>query len=293
MVLAPIILFVYKRLRHTQQTVESLKKNLLARESDLFIFSDGPKNEADVKLVNEVRKFIKNVNGFNKINIVEKEDNNGLANSIISGVTSILEKFDKAIILEDDLIFSPHFLKFMNEALNYYEEDNHIFSISGYSFPIDIPHNYNKDIYMLPRSSSWGWGTWLNRWQKADWNVKDYNEFLTNKSNQNIFNLGGEDLTPMLKMQMAGQIDSWGIRWAYAHFKNNSYCLYPVKSLCKNIGTDNSGTHSRATKKFDVVLSEKEKFDLIHDLNLNNQILENTRTLVQPSTIRKIINKLK
>ena len=157
MSLAPIILFVYNRPGHTKQTVESLKNNLLAKESDLFIFSDGPKNNLDEKLVNEVREFIKSINGYRQINVIEKNENIGLANSIISGVTTVLNEFKKSIIVEDDLVSSPFFLKYMNEALNFYQDENKIFSISGYSYPIDIPVKYNKDIYLLPRASSWGW----------------------------------------------------------------------------------------------------------------------------------------
>ncbi len=156
-VFAPIILFVYNRPAHTKQTVESLKNNLLVKESDLFVFSDGPKNNLDEKLVKEVRKYIKGINGFRQINIFEKNENKGLANSIINGVTQVLNEFKKSIVIEDDLVSSPFFVKYMNEALNFYQNENKIFSISGYSYPIDIPVKYNNDIYLLPRASSWGW----------------------------------------------------------------------------------------------------------------------------------------
>lgn len=289
---APIVLFVYNRPHHTERTIESLAKNTLADKSKIFIFSDGPKNEKDEKPVNEVREYIKSVKGFEQINILENKVNKGLANSVIDGVTSIINSFGKAIVVEDDLESSPYFLKFMNEALDFYKNEN-IYSVSGYSFPIKIPADYKEDVYILPRSSSWGWATWLDRWEKADWEVKDFMDFRKDINSKKLFNNGGEDLTPMLMAQMSGKIDSWGIRWAYSHFKSNSYCLYPVKSLINNIGIDNSGTHSRASTKFDVELAGIDNFNFTKDIKLNADILESVKRFVKLSPIRKVINTIK
>ena len=293
MILAPLILFVYNRLWHTQQTVESLLKNHLASESDLFIFSDGAKNEKDKLKVIAVRDYIKTISGFRSIIINESNKNYGLANSVINGVSKILSNSEIAIIVEDDLISGPNFLSFMNEALRFYKQDFKIFSVSGYSYPITIPQSYDKDIYILPRTSSWGWGTWYDRWNKADWDVMDYKQFLSDTNAQKKFNEGGTDLTPMLKSQMAGDLDSWGIRWAYTHFKNNAFCLYPVKSLCKNIGNDSTGTHSRKSDKYEVQLSNQVKFNFIHDLELNSEILGNVKSFARPGLFRRILNYYK
>ncbi|MFZ0455991.1 MAG: hypothetical protein WCE54_01890 [Ignavibacteriaceae bacterium] len=290
--LAPIVLFVYKRIWHTRKTVESLKNNLLADKSELFIFSDGPKNEKDTIQVEEVRSYLNSLDGFKKIEIIASNENKGLANSIINGVTITLKKFGKAIVLEDDLVSSPYFLNFMNDALDFYKEEFSIYSISGYGFPIEIPVNYKKDVYILPRSSSWGWATWLNRWEKADWKVTDYGQFRKNKMLHNQFNRGGNDLTPMLMSQMNNYLDSWGIKWAYTHFKNSAFCLFPVVSQIQNIGTDASGTHfTRGTKKFDIDLSSNiDEIKLDKELELDERILTRVRKLFNISVIRKIIN---
>lgn len=295
MSLSPIILFVYKRLSHTQQTIESLKKNQLADKSDLFIFSDGPKGSAEKYKVEEVRKYIGSITGFRNITISKSVGNLGLANSVVSGISKVIKEYKKVIVLEDDLISSPNFLNFMNEALDFYGDVAKIFSISGYSFPIKIPIDYNEDIYIQSRSSSWGWGTWLDRWEKADWQMKDYQIFLKDKKNQKFFNLSGDDLSPMLKAQMKGELDSWAIKWAYAHFKNGAYCLFPIRSKILNIGTDKSGTHYKAeVKKFDTKLDTEniqEKFT--KTIVPNNEILNEIRKIVKLSLIRKIINFLK
>ncbi len=289
--LAPIVLFVYNRPKHTRQTIESLKNNLLANESSLFIFSDGPKTESDSKKIDEVRSYIRAINGFNKLEIEESKSNKGLARSVIEGVTKIINMHSKVIVLEDDIVCSSGFLKYMNEALNYYEKNEKIFSVSGYCFPINIPIDYKGDVFILPRASTWGWGTWANRWHKADWDIKDYKEFLHSNSMQSMFNLGGEDLTPMLKAQMRGQLDSWGIRWTYAHFKNNAFCLYPVSSKVKNIGADKSGTHTARTQKFEVSLDNKLNSIIFpKELHLDNDIHSSLLKLLKLSMQRKIIN---
>ena len=292
--LAPIILFVYNRPEHTRQTVEYLFKNRLAESSKLFIFSDGPKNLKDKQKVVEVRELIKNIKGFQEIKITEREKNLGLANSVISGVSEIFKSHNKVIVLEDDIISSPSFLIFMNDALDFYKEDKKIFSVSGYPYPVKIPDSYSKDVFITHRSSSWGWGTWKDRWEKVDWEVKDFSNFLKDKKAQNLFNKAGEDLLPMLKAQMKGVVDSWAIRWIYSQLKNNAFCLYPVSPLCKNIGTDRSGTHSSSSKKLNVELDMSDReYKMTKELQLNLDISGQIQSLFKLSPVRRIINHFK
>jgi hypothetical protein len=292
--LAPIILFVYNRPEHTRQTVEYLSKNSLAESSKLFIFSDGPKNEKDKQKVSEVRKYLKSIQSFSEIKIVEREKNLGLATSVISGVNQIFKSYEKVIVLEDDIISSPSFLNFMNDALNFYTEDKRIFSVSGYPYPIKIPNSYSKDVFIAHRASSWGWGTWKDRWEKVDWEIKDFENFLKDKNSQILFNKAGEDLLPMLKSQMKGGVDSWAIRWTYAQLKNNAFCLYPVSPLCKNIGTDSSGTHSSSSKKLSVELDlSGREFKMTKDLEINHNIEVQIQNLFKLSPVRKMINYFK
>jgi len=292
--LAPVILFVYNRPEHTKQTVEYLSKNRLAESSKLFIFSDGPKNGKDKQKVSEVRNYLKSIKGFNEIKIVEREKNLGLANSVISGVNQIFKSYDKAIVLEDDIISSPSFLSFMNDTLNFYTEDKRIFSVSGYPYPIKIPDSYSKDVFIVHRASSWGWGTWKDRWEKVDWEVKNFRDVLKNRKDQKLLNKTGEDLLPMLKAQIKGEVDSWAIRWTYAQLKNNAFCLYPVSPLCKNIGTDSSGTHSSSSKKLNVELDlSGGEFKMTNNLEMNHNIEGQIKNLFKLSPIRKIINYFK
>jgi hypothetical protein len=287
--LAPIILFVYNRLWHTRQTVESLQKNLLATRSELHIFSDGPKLAQDTSLVQEVRNYINIISGFKKVYLYENASNQGLANSVIGGVTQIMNSHGKAIVMEDDMISAHNFLQFMNDALNTYEKHLHIFSISGYSYPISLPANYTKDVYLLPRASSWGWATWADRWEKADWQISDYKQFSNSREAKKTFARGGEDLISMLQKQQKGLISSWAIRWTYTHYKNKAYCMHLVKSKIHNIGTDNSGTHIRTTRRYDAEVSD-DNYTLPSQITPDEEIIRNLYTFFKLSLLRKLIN---
>lgn len=250
---APILLFAFNRLQHTQQTVEALKKNELASESDFFIFSDGPKVENDEN-VKKIREYIKTINGFKSVTIVEREKNFGLAESVITGVTEIVNKFGKVIVLEDDIVTSRYFLKFMNKCLEIYEERKEIFSISGYNLPprtLKRPMFFKSNVFMNKRPMPWGWATWKDRWEQADWVIVDYEKFVENEKEKKNFEEAGADLTKMLKAQMEGKIDSWYVRWCYSHYIHAAYAINPVNSYVNNNGFDGTGIHCGHSEKYE------------------------------------------
>ncbi len=248
--LAPILLFTYKRLDSLQQTVSSLQQNYHARESDLFIFSDAAKSVADEVSITKVRDYLKTITGFKNISIVEAPKNMGLANSIISGVSQVIKKYGKVIVLEDDLVTSPNFLSFMNKALDFYENNLNVFSIAGYTIPIRYEADYGYDNYFFQRASSWGWAAWKDRWLEIDWAVKDFNQFKKNRKAIKDFKLRGSDIYSMLNKQMNGKIDSWAIRWCFHQFKQKSYTVYPVVSKIKNIGFETNATHTNVYNRY-------------------------------------------
>lgn len=285
-VLSPIVLFSYRRIPN--RTIESLLKNSLAIESELYIFSDGHKNEVDKQDVLEVRKHLKKIDGFKNITLIESSNNKGLANSIIEGVTKIIDEYGKVIVLEDDLIVSNDFLEYINGALDFYEKDGKIWSIAGYAPELPCLKESRDELYLSPRGSSWGWATWRDRWQTVDWNVTDWQEFKKDKEAIERFNLGGNDMYKMLELQMLGKLDSWAIRWCYSQFRQEKYTIYPVKSkiindgFSDNKGTHNSGSYEKLTMKLNheavkfqkLKLKEKivECFKLFHNLSLKTQI---------------------
>lgn len=279
MKLSPICLFTYNRLNETKQTIEALQKNYLAKNSDLFIFSDGPKNEIDFKKVSEVREFLKNIRGFKSIEIMESQNNKGLANSIIQGATQIIDKYEKIIVLEDDLLTSPNFLNFMNQALDFYKNNNKIFSISGYSFELQSLKNNKKDYYLGYRASSWGWGTWQDRWKNVNWEINDLTSLIWNPVKHIKFLRGGSDLSLMLWRQKRGIIDSWAVRWCYHQFKNDLLTVFPTKSKLMSIGFGKSATHTKKTNRFNVKLDNGEQKTFLFDPNpkINKKLAQEFR----------------
>ncbi|ADE35623.1 glycosyltransferase [Methanohalophilus mahii] len=298
--LAPVILFVYNRPLHTKRTIENLQKNLFAENTELFIYSDEAKSKNDVLEVQKVRQYIKTISGFRKITIVERQQNFGLSKNIINGVTDVISSYGKAIILEDDLLTSPYFLKYMNKALDFYKNKEEIMSISAYNHPpsiMKIPADYNEQIYFNYRNSSWGWGTWKNRWDMVDWNVEDFNEFKKDKFAQKKFNRGGEDLSDMLIAQMEGKIDSWAIRFTYAHFKYDKLSVCPCHSYVQNIGHDGSGQHCGKSKRYQNDLTKApEKIKFPEEIKVNQCIMDEFSQIYKNNVLKKLkhifINKL-
>jgi hypothetical protein len=271
--LAPIALFVYSRPKETQELINSLKNNRLAEDSSLFIFSDAPKNDEHAQLVSETRDLIKNISGFKSVEIFEATQNKGLARSVIDGVTQVIDEYGKIIVLEDDDLLSSDFLEYMNEALETYEDDASIWSVTAYSPPIQIDPEYKHDVYLSHRGCSWGWGTWKEKWHKHDWDLLDYNEFIHNASAKKKFQMGGNDLLRMLELQYLKKMDSWAIRSCYSQFKYGMYTIYPVISKIKNIGFGENSTHCTSSgTKYQTTLSE-EKVIFTNQLELNDKIL--------------------
>ncbi|QXP50780.1 glycosyltransferase [Cellulophaga sp. HaHa_2_1] len=261
---APILLFTYKRLDALKNTIAALKKNDLASESDLFIFSDGPKQLKDKDIIDQIRTFLKTVDGFKSVTISASPTNKGLANSIIGGVTTVMEKSETVIVLEDDLLTTPNFLTYMNKALSEYTAEKKIFSISGYSFDLRSKDQNPNTTYLLNRGWSWGWATWRDRWENVDWEVASYKEFSENKLERKEFAKGGSDLNAMLDKQMSGKLDSWAIRWFYHQFKTGGLTLYPLGSKIYNDGFDEFATHTNGSEKRYLPYLDKE-----HQMNFN------------------------
>jgi hypothetical protein len=249
----PVAIFTYKRPTHTKATLDALNANTLAPQTDLYVFSDGPKREEDASAVEEVRRLTREIKGFASVTTIERATNLGLAKSIITGVSELLRKFDAIIVLEDDVVTNRHFLSYMNEALDRYRDDTLVFSVTGHTFPketLKIPASYPYDTYAAYRCSSWSWGTWRDRWTRIDWDMKYFEDFYADEKAQEKLNRGGQDMVEMLHMQYRGHIDSWAIRFCHAHSASDMRCIYPVKTLVRNIGLDNSGTHSTYDPRF-------------------------------------------
>ncbi len=252
---APIALFVYKRPRHTQRTVEALTNNGGAADSELIVFSDSPAREEDLPPVRAVRDYCRTIRGFKKVSLVERDEHLGLARSLISGVTEIVERAGRVIVLEDDILTSPHFLRYLNDALDFYHDDERVISIHSYNYPAA---GRFPETFFLRGADCWGWATWKRGWDLFD---PDGAKLLAALRAQNLtrrFDFNGcREFTRMLENQVAGANDSWAIRWHASAYLLGKLTLYPGRSLVRNIGIDESGTHCQTTDVYDTEPAQK------------------------------------
>ncbi len=298
--LSPIVFFVYNRPFLTLKSLKSLKNNVLSDQSRLYIFSDGPKETAtenEKNNIEKVREIIHSLKWCNHVFIEEAETNKGLANSQIEGITQVINEYGKVIVLEDDLVFSPYFLKFMNEGLNYYEDDHNIISITGTGFSPEYmkkPTFYKHDVYLSYRTNSTGWGTWLDRWNMVDWEMNYFDDFIKSEDKIKKLKRGGEDLFDILNAQKKERIDSWAIRWAYTAAEYDKYCVYPFKSYTTNIGFGKDSTHTKGLMSFLVNDIDEALPDVIFtDLKVNRAISKQIRDIFQITVSENYTTKMR
>lgn len=239
--LAPVLLFVYNRTDHVKRTVEALQRNTLAAQSNLYIYSDGARDETQQSAVDEVRRFVRSITGFKTVTVIERPENWGLARNIIDGVSIRVNEAGKVIVLEDDLITAPYFLQFMNDALELYENEPRIGHIQGCDFTQDpsLP-----DTFLIKWTGSWGWGTWKRAWKYFNPDGRILLRELERRNLTYTFDFNGKyGYTRMLRRQIEGKNNSWAIRWNASLFLNDILSLNVGKSLVQNEGFDGSGTN--------------------------------------------------
>lgn len=271
---APIVLFAFNRLKSLTACVSSLIDNEEAAETDLIVFVDGPRNyiSGEAMKVNAVREFVKSITGFRNVELHFSNVNKKLGPSIIAGVTDVINRYGRAIVIEDDLVASTNLLAFMNQGLDKYEKNENVFSICGYTNKVKIPKDYQYDAYFCPRSSSWGWATWKNRWESVDWELNDWN---TVEMRAKAFNQwGGSDCFSMLKGWHDGRNQSWAIRFCYNQFIQNKQSLFPIVSKIDNEGFDGSGTNCKQYNrfKFDFDMIGSKEFSLPEHVEVNRSL---------------------
>lgn len=248
---APIVLFVYNRPDHTRQTLEALSANALASQSDLYVFADGPKENSTLetlKKIRQTREIARSKQWCKTVNIIESDKNKGLAASIISGVTEIVNKYGKVIVLEDDIVTGKYFLEYMNTALDKYENEKAVWHITGWRDP--VKNAVEGKSYFYPTMDCWSWATWADRWKYFKKDVAYYQKVFTDEMKFR-FNIEGSEPGnwSQIEQNASGKINTWAIFWYASLFLKNGLCLAPTKSLVRNIGLDNSGVHCGESPK--------------------------------------------
>lgn len=292
--LAPVVVFAYKRDKHLKKVLLALNNNELVGQTDLLVFLDGGKTDQDALKVRAVKGVInefKKESKFRNTLLYESPCNKGLARSVIGGVSEVINKYGKVIVVEDDLLVSADFLKYMNEGLEYYKNEKKVGAISGFA-PNILKKSINS-IYKSRTGNSYGWATWKRVWNSVDWEIKDYDTFKKDKKKTKDFNKIQYGISDMLNKQMKGQLDSWAVRWDYFFFKQSLWTIYPRTSKVQNIGFDGEGTTTnnlfdrRKNIVAEAMQYELKAFDDLEDMT------KQTARSYKPNIIEKIFDGIK
>lgn len=279
---APVAFFTYIRFKKLKRVIEKLKKNDLSKKTDIFFFSDAAKNTNDIKKVNRVREYLKNIKGFKKKRIIIRSKNLGNGTNIIKGINEVFKKYDKIIVLEDDLDIGENFLTFMNNCLFKYSKNKKIWHVGGWTYNINIKNQY--DIFFSRIMNCWGWATWKNRWKFFEKNPKKLIKYFDNNFEKiNKFNLNGKiNYFSQIVRNKNKNINTWAVFWYAQIFINNGLCISPNVSLVNNNGFDIDSTHSHPEHFFNIIyktkISKKKNFKLPDEINENfdyYKLLEN------------------
>ncbi|MGK0446284.1 MAG: hypothetical protein ACJA2M_000052 [Polaribacter sp.] len=300
--LAPIIFFAYNRPWHTEKTLNALAQNDLADQSTLYIYVDGPKENATIEQIEQIKKVrevVQKKKWCKNVYVIIAEKNITCRKSIIDGISKVLSDHNSIIVIEDDILTSPHFLKYMNNSLRYYESRKSVFSISAHCPPPDkviIPDDYQYDVYVSPRIFNWGWGTWVDRWNQVNWDKSFIPKFAQENYQIQAFHRGGEDLTRMLLEEYEGKTDVWDVQFSFAHFTNYAVSIVPCISYVKNIGLDGTGTHCGIVINDSTDISKAKKDPkFLEVLYLDSRIMNGIYSYFYPekrALWKKVINRL-
>lgn len=253
---SPIALFAFNRPQCLQATLKALAANTLAWQSMLTIFCDGPRDVEEQKKTDAVRDIARQATGFASVTLVEREQNQGLAASIITGVSAMLEKYGQVIVVEDDLRTSPHFLSFMNDGLQLYKDDTEVASICGWSCPGS--ENLQEKYFFLRGADCLGWATWSRAWAHFNADARFLYEEILRKNLQSAFNYDSlYNFTEMLKATADGSLDSWAIRWYASAFLKEMLTLYPSTSFVFHDGAQGTHIDNNAVIEQQLILADK------------------------------------
>lgn len=272
------LLFTYNRSHHTEQVISSLKKNTVLPQK-LLVFQDGLKPGQDDCEWKKVNSLIRSIDWCER-EIIVAEYNKGLATSIVDGINHAFKEHDAVIVLEDDCVSASGFISFMQQCFEKYKDNKKVYSVSGYSWPFTLKKT-KYDVYGCGRISSWGWGTWKDRWNSFEKDYELVRKMKQGKNTSKNFAMWGRDLEDMLVSNVRGNIDSWAVFWALNVISREGICINPYQSLIRNIGTDGSGTHCGSTDQFDVELEDNEKgeISLPDEIGFSDETIEDFLSL--------------
>jgi len=294
MMLAPIGISVYTRLDHFMQCIEALQNNELSELSEIFIYSDASSSPQDEEFVNKVRGYSYAIRGFRNVHVIERESNYGGTQNASMAHMELTRKYGKSIFLEDDIVVAPGFLRYMNEAIEFYKDDMDVISVTGYCPPIKIPEDYVGDVFILPRFNGWGSGITWEKYRKYLKSI-DAKEYKSIDCKNRVLTVGGKDVLAKIDKEVKGELDANDVKMMYQQAVHQKYTLYPVKSLVQNVGFDGSGVHCGKTNRFyhEALWDKKDNFVFLKGIKPDAEIVRENYKFRSPSIMRRVVLKLK
>lgn len=275
---APIVIFAFNRVDVIQTLVKTLQANPEAKDSDVYVFVDGARqsHEGEADKVKNVQEYVKSINGFKSLQYKFSDTNKKLAPSIIAGVSEVISKHGRCIVLEDDLILSNNFLAWMNQCLDKYYNNPEVFQISGFTPSVLKKGEDLGDVLFTGKAHSWGWATWKDRWEQVDWGMTYWDEFSRNKSMQKDFATIGNEMPGLLFAHKAGKKSTWWARFCYSQFVLGKFTAYPMRSKVINEGFTGEATHCNVYNTFrvDFDKSGKRTFVLPTEVRTDKKLLK-------------------
>jgi hypothetical protein len=265
--------------------VDALAANSLAQDTTVYFFSDAPR-PGDEARVEDLRGYLRTVHGFSKVEIIERSENNRIVNNR-GGMKQLLEQYGKMIWLEEDIVTAPGFLAFMNEALAFYESDDEVISISGYSPPIDMPKNYRHEVYLLDRFCAWGFASWRRKFDP--WGISNQDIVVTPEITKRLSE-AGQDVPKMLNRVLTGDLDALDVKVMYHQALTGTRTLYPTRSLVQNTGHDGTGVHCVRTDKFKhrFLWDKTDTFEFVPNLKPHTEIVRANKRFRDEGLLGKV-----
>lgn len=288
---APVLIPTLNRHIHFKRCVESLASCIHADETDLFIGLDYPLTQAHWEGYKVIKEYLASITGFKTITIFERKINFGVRKNLNEARKVIFEKYDRLILSEDDNVFAPSFLKFVNKGLEVYETREDIFAVAGYNNPWHMPSWYKSDVYLRQGFTAWGLGIWRDKWNMVDWSLENYNKMLRKKENIAILKRHYKKHIPQLnRIRDTGVITGDGFLLVHIIDKNLSAAL-PVRSLVRNTGHDGSGLHcGSGDDKYNnqEVFEGIKEFDFPLELQLDEKLIKWVNNKNRPSYLQRV-----
>lgn len=241
MTCASVVIPTLNRFDHLKNCVESLSRCRMADQTELIIGIDYPPAEKYRKGYDKIREYASHITGFFKVTVFEHTENLGASKNLKFLLDYAFQKSDRVILSEDDNVFAPVFLEFMNSSLELFIDNDSVSSVGGYTPP--ALYSSESDGLLTYDSSAWGLGLWRDKecWEKNETFAEEV--LFSWKNSIKVYSKYPCLLRMLMSMYDANAIYGDALRCC-RNILNNCHQFRPSISLVRNMGHDGSGLHS-------------------------------------------------